>query len=134
MTDAATPQVQFLTDKPRVAAVTLDWPLAVDDVEYRVIYVKRMTTREVSAFVEFLRSAPDGAAVRFPIFIDANGASIPDAIWDALDSDDTERLNEVATGFLPARFRGATAPSSAPPAGATTGASSATSPTPSPAG
>ena len=41
----AAPQVQFLTDKPRVAAVTLDWPLAVDSAEYRVIYVKRMTTR-----------------------------------------------------------------------------------------
>ena len=128
-------QVTYLGDKPRVTELPLAWPLSVDGVEYRSITVKRLTTREVGRFVDLIRTKPEGEKVRWPIFVDAAGAAIPDSVWDALDPDDTDALNEVADRFLPARFRdGTRTDDSGPATGGISAASSATSPTPTPAG
>lgn len=128
-------QVAYLGDKPRVVDFPLAWPLQVDGVEFRSITVKRLTTREVGVFVDQIRGKAAGERVRFPIFVDAAGQPIPDAVWDALDPDDTDALTEVADRFLPARFRdGRETDASDPATGATSGASSDTSPTPSQGG
>ncbi len=42
---------------------------------------------------------------RLPMFFDADGNRIVDAVLDALDDDDTMTLSEVAADFLPRRFR-----------------------------
>ena len=129
-TPAAAPVVaRFLTAKPRQTIIPLDWPIALGDVEYRSVTVRRMSTADVGAFMDRMRDAPDGTVVRFPIFDDERGAPVPDAVWDALDSDDSDKLNKAAADFLPARFRATpTSESSTPPTGDTSASSSDASP------
>ncbi len=121
---APAPVARFLTDKPRQTSVDLDWPLELDGVAYRTVTVRRMTVAEVGAFMDRVKDVGQSQVVRLPMFADEHGAPLPDALWDALDADDSDRLNQVASGFLPARFRGGTpAPSSTPASGGTTDAS-----------
>ncbi|MCW2318310.1 hypothetical protein M2322_003877, partial [Rhodoblastus acidophilus] len=67
--------------------------------------------------------APD-AIVHCPIYRDADGALIPDAVMDALDDDDAFELEKKVADFLPRRFRGAPDGVSGPQTGATTEPSS----------
>lgn len=117
---AATAAPTFLpTGLKRVAVVTLDFPVAFAGREFHEIHIKRMTAAEVAAFVSSLDTSPE-ARVRWPIFVDADGARIPTDVLDNLDDDDSLRLDEVARDFLPRRFRGTESKGSDPAAGDTT--------------
>ena len=111
---------QFLSDRPRMKPVRLDWPVTFDGLEYREITLVRLTAGEVARFQEeleaLLRDNPD-AALRFPIFRDETGAAVPAEVLDALDDDDRFELDRAAADFLPRRFRGIAEPSSGPDAG-----------------
>lgn len=107
----------FLDARPRFRIVTLEWPLSFGGKEYREIHVVRLTAAEVSAFQESLKSLPPDAEVRWPIYRDAEGASIPDDVLDGLDDDDSLELDKAVRDFLPRRFRAAPAIASAPPSG-----------------
>ena len=109
----SSPAARFLVDRPRSKIVDLSWPVAVDGVKYRQIMVRRLTTGEIGAFVDKVRSEADSANVRFPLFYDLAGALIGDDVWNALDPDDSDALIEAGNDFLPARFRtGRTQPAS----------------------
>lgn len=126
---ATPPVARFLSDRPRVKTVALDWPVEVDGIDYREVVIRRLTAGEVGAFVDRVRASGSTTEVRFPLFYDAAGAPIPDRAWDAFDSDDADKLVEAGDDFLPARFRTArTADASAPAGGDTTGSSSAALP------
>jgi hypothetical protein len=118
---------RIVSDRPRAATITLEWPIAYDGRVYATITVARLTAAEVAHFqeeiVQLLDSGAD-AKVRLPLFRDARGELIPDAVMDALDDDDRLALDEAAASFLPRRFRGLAARDSGPDIGATTEASS----------
>jgi len=113
--------------RDRVAIVALDWPLTVDGKLLTSVVVKRLTTKEVAAFLAKVQAAPDDEEARYPMFFDRDGGPISDEVFDQFDDDDSVKLNKVALDFLPQRFRpGATTiSSSGPEAGENTAASSA---------
>lgn len=129
------PVIEYLGDKPRMKMIPLEWPVKVDGVDYHAIGVKRMSTKEVSEFIDALSGDTD--AVKFPIFVDGDGKPVSDAVLNALDDDDTQTLLEKMRDFLPRRFRGGAAqsqtsaqssPNGSPPTpGAPTAPTSATS-------
>ena len=98
---AAAPSVSFASEVGRSEVVTLDYPLVVNGVTLSHVTVRRLTVKDVADYAERLRSLPEDqrARVRLPMF------DQPDAVLDALDDDDAERLSEVAQRFLPRRFR-----------------------------
>lgn len=101
---------RYVSDKPRHATITLDWPIEFEGTTYTEIGLRRLTAGEVAAFMDAARAkveADPDANPRAPIFVDANGEPIPDALFDALDDDDGFKLDEAAQGFLPRRFQGA---------------------------
>lgn len=102
------PEIRFVGGKPRSETVPLDWPIEVDGRLIDSIVVCRMTAGEIAAYIEQVETAADRAAamrIRFPMFRAIGGALLPDAVIDALDDDDGERVQEVALRFLPRRFR-----------------------------
>ena len=118
---------QFLSDRPRLKTIDLQWPVSYLGREYRSVTLKRLTARDVARFQDeldaLLKNNPD-ASLRFPMFSDEAGQPIPDAVLDALDDDDRFELDRAAADFLPRRFRGIAEPSSGPDAGGNTGPTS----------
>ncbi len=112
-------EARFLSERPRRKTIDLEWPVSFEGREYRSITLIRLTAGDVSKFQEeieqLLKNTPD-AALRFPIFRDANNAPIPDAVLEALDDDDKFELDRAAADFLPRRFRGIAEPVSGPDA------------------
>ena len=118
---------RIVSERPRAATITLEWPIAYDGRFYATITVARLTAAEVARFQEEIVQLLEGGAdakVRLPLFRDENGELIPDAVMDALDDDDRLALDEAAVSFLPRRFRGLAAQDSGPDIGVTTAASS----------
>lgn len=115
MSDETTAIPVFLNAAARRRSVTLQWPLEYDGRVYAEIFIRRLTVAEVAAWVESLK-AGDGNS-HMPIYVDAAGAPIPDAVIDALDDDDGVALDEVVRDFLPRRFRGQQESVSDPAAG-----------------
>lgn len=103
------PVVTDLSGKPMSKTYDLDWPKSVDGVEIRQVVAHRVSTAEVSAFIDRVRDAADGESLPFPIFRRVDGAPLTAEEWAALDDDDTYRMVKDADGFLPARWRAATA-------------------------
>lgn len=116
---AAAP-ARFIGQASRSTAITLEWPVECDGVEYRDVVIKRMTTQEVADFVEGIASQAESARLRFPVYFHPNGHRVPDQVLDALDDDDMQKLNEVAEAFLPRRFQTALAGVSSSPNGGST--------------
>lgn len=105
MTDEATASapatLAFAGDRPRVKTMNLDWPVSYAGKTYATISIKRLTAADVAAFIEKL----GGGKFRFPIFVDDEGALVPDAVMDGLDDDDAMVLDKASLDFLPRRFR-----------------------------
>lgn len=102
MSEINPPAIRFVDDARRREAVALDWPLEVDGRVVVEIVVRRPSTQEVAAFVERVLAVPEGPErnrMIWPIY------SEPEAVIDALDPDDFERVMEVSNRFLPRRFR-----------------------------
>lgn len=109
---------RFAGGKARWQKVPLEWPVDYGGRTYDAVFVHRMTADEVNGYIERVNAAAGreaAMAVRFPMYRDAAGEMIPDPVIGALDDDDSERVHEVAQGFLPRRFRAA--PDSAPTSG-----------------
>jgi hypothetical protein len=110
----------------RMKMFPLAWPVTYHNTRYDQIGLCRMTAKQVADFVVQLGAvgaADPNAILRFPIFVDATGAPLPDALLDGLDADDADMLNEAAVDFLPRRFRVNPEPATAPSSGGTTAAS-----------
>lgn len=113
--------------------VALDYPIEFGGRTYQAITLRRTPAAEVGLFFERLveRGVTDTRAIlHFPIFVDDDGAPIPDEVLAFLDGDDEEAVMERAGDFLCARFRRfreALQPVSPPAAGEPTGPTSSTS-------
>jgi len=105
---------RFVGDN-RSEVVSLDFPLEYDGKVYSTVTVRRMTGEEIRQFLDDLLDN-DGGRVRFPMF------DAPDAVMNALDPDDADKVDEVVERFLPRRLRPAARQS--PASGATTSPSS----------
>ncbi|WP_051949255.1 hypothetical protein [Methylosinus sp. PW1] len=116
---AAAPEPEapkFVGGAARFKSVTLAWPLAYDGAIYDHVNLHRLTAKEVADWVESIKEKD---SVRFPIYRDDSGASIPDVVLDALDDDDRLALDEAAKDFLPRRFQDVESDGSGPAAGGT---------------
>ncbi len=112
MTDEPKAAPKFLGARERFRAVPLEDPLEYDGKTYSAIVVRRLTARDVADFEEFLQArlkTEPNARIRWPLYVDANGALIPDAVMDGLDADDKFELDKVAASFLPRQYRDAPA-------------------------
>jgi hypothetical protein len=110
----------------RMKMFPLAWPVTYQGTRHEQIGLCRMTAKQVADFVVQLGAvgaADPNAILRFPIFVDANGAALPGALLDGLDADDADVLNEAAVDFLPRRFRASPEPVTAHSSGDTTAAS-----------
>ena len=106
----------FLGGPPRSKRIDLIAPFSLDGKIYDHVMVKRMRTGEVADFLASLSDQIDVRAVRFPMFEDADGKLLPEAVLDLLDDDDSLALEVAAADFLPRRFRAVNS-ASTPPSG-----------------
>jgi hypothetical protein len=113
---AAPETPKFVGGASRFKSIPLAWPLVYGGVLYDHIILQRLTAKEVADWVEDIKEKDE---VRFPIYRDDAGTSIPDAVLDALDDDDRLALDEAAKDFLPRRFRDVEGDGSGPAAGGT---------------
>lgn len=99
--------IQFDNDKPREKFVPLEWPLTVNGVRYTEVRIRRVTGKEIREFISELQS---GKKLAPPVF------DIPVEVYDALDADDADMLDEEGLDFLPRSVRDLSA-GSIPPTG-----------------
>lgn len=96
------PVVRFVDEEGRREVVTLLYPLEVDGRIWSEIVVRRTTVAEVRDWTRRVVAAKaagdDDPNIPLPVF------DAPEAVLDALDPDDEDRLEEVARVFLPRRF------------------------------
>ena len=99
------PVVVDLSGRPMSKDFDLKWPRSVDSVEIWKVVAHRISTAEVAAFIDRVRSAADGDDLPYPIFRRVDGASLTAAEWGALHPDDTDALLRDAEDFLPGRWK-----------------------------
>lgn len=98
-TGAPVVEPKHVRGSERFEVVDLEWPVEYDGKVYDKITVTRMSTTQVADYTE--RMATDSGLGAIPMF------DAPRAVIEALDADDTAKLDEVAFRFLPRAFRGA---------------------------
>lgn len=100
---AIPPAPRFVDESSRSEVVPLQWAIDYDGKTWTEITVRRPGTPEIEAWarrIDILRKAgADVTTVPVPIY------DAPDAVINALDPDDDDRLTEVAQRFLPRRFQ-----------------------------
>lgn len=92
--------IHFDSDKPREKIIPLEWPLTVNGVRYTEVRVRRVTGTEIREYVANSRA---GKKLAPPVF------DIPFEVYDALDADDADALDEAGLDFLPRSVRDASA-------------------------
>lgn len=97
---AATGAVFLEGPSPRTRSIPLRWPLLVDGVEYRQLTLRRINGQEAKAYyAATLATLQQGAPVAvYP------GLDIGQSVWDALDDDDVNTIEQAIQDFLPERF------------------------------
>lgn len=88
--------------RSRSEIVPLEWPVEFDGKVWDKITVSRMTAAQVDAFTDALKVTGDKTPL--PMF------DAPVAVIEALDADDSIRLNEVVSRFLPRALQSAEQP------------------------
>jgi hypothetical protein len=119
-TEGAAPPAppQFVDAAARRKTIDLDYPVTYEGRTYTRIHLQRLTAQEVADWFESV-AGKEGGKIRFPLFRDDDGAHIPDAVLDGLDTDDRDVIDKATIDFLPRRFRGVMASASEPQAGDT---------------
>ncbi|MEN5279258.1 phage tail assembly protein [Brucella sp. TWI432] len=90
--------IKFDSDKPREKMIPLEWPVTVNGVRYAEVRVRRVTGKEIREYVANSRA---GKKLAPPVF------DIPFEVYDALDADDADTLDEAGLDFLPRSVRDA---------------------------
>lgn len=93
---AEKPVAKFVAGRARQKVIPLEWPMEFGGVVYNEVTVRRCTGLEVSEYVMALASGED---VTFP------GIEFPIEVYNALDSDDFDKVDEAVKDFLPQSFR-----------------------------
>lgn len=90
--------IHFDSDKPREKIIPLEWPVTVNGVRYTEVRVRRVTGTEIREYVAKSRAGKNLAP---PVF------DIPFEVYNALDADDADTLDEAGLDFLPRSVRDA---------------------------
>lgn len=96
---------QFVDPSGRSRAFKLKWPVNIGGRVYSEICLARLTVAEVAQFIEAVSSADKRGAIAWPVYRDADGAPLPQAVLNALDDDDGYAIEEGLRDFLPRRLR-----------------------------
>lgn len=98
------PVVAFAQGGPaRQITVPLTWPIVVEGVRVDTVVVRRLRVAEVRSYVAAVQA---GQEASLPMYERLDGAPLPKAALDALDSDDFDKLDAAALDFLPLALRG----------------------------
>lgn len=127
---AASPVARIVVSRRVLRTIPLAYPVEFGERVYEAVTLRRPTTAEVADFARLLAADLEGATRHFPVYFDADGAAIPDAVLDALDADDFDAITAEIEDFLPnrlRRMRAPPAPASTPDAGSSTAPTSSTS-------
>lgn len=100
---AEKPVAKIVRGNEREKTIPLEWEIEFEGRVYDSITIRRCTGFEIS---EYVLSMAEGNAPMFP------GLDCPIAVYEALDADDFEKVDEVVRDFLPRRFRQAAEPTS----------------------
>ena len=95
----------FVDPSGRSRAFTLKHPIIVAGRTYSEIHLARLTVAEVAAFIEAVSSVDKRSAIAWPVYRDADGAPLPQAVLNALDDDDGYAIEQGLADFLPLRLR-----------------------------
>ena len=116
---------QFVDTSGRSRACTLKYPIIVDGRTYSEIHLKRLTVADVAQFLETVSNADKRSAVSWPVYVDADGAPLLQAVRGLLDDDDGYLIEQGLADFLPLRLRALLDGATGRPAGEATAPSSA---------
>ena len=116
---------RFLDPSGRSRAFTLRHPIIVAGRTYSEIHLARLTVSEVAAFIETVSSVDKRSAIAWPVYRDADGAPLPQAVLNALDDDDGYAIEQGLADFLPLRLRALIDGATGRPAGESTAPTSA---------
>lgn len=103
MTEAANdaPKLaKIITPKERHIDVPLEWPVEFDGQVYESVRIRRVTGREVEAFIHAATAAGENSPAPKPPMLDC-----PVEVYEALDDDDRLAVEEALTPFLPRRLK-----------------------------
>ncbi len=96
----------FVNERARSEIVPLSGRSIMAAKVYKTITVSRMTAAQVDQFVEAVKVT--GAKTQLPMF------DAPPEVIEALDADDSARVNEVVSRFLPRGLAPVETPSQIP--------------------
>lgn len=95
-------EARIVSPKERSASVPLEWPIDFDGKTWDSVTIRRITGRELEAYVEAIAALPEDALSLKSPMIDC-----PPEVYDALDADDRARLEAALLPFLPRSLRAA---------------------------
>jgi hypothetical protein len=93
------PVARIVTDKVREKTVTLEYPVEFDGKLYTEIRVHRVTVKDVDAYFDRIKGEGSGFV---PPMVDC-----PQEVWDVMDADDQQAVDEAALPFWPRRLKAA---------------------------
>ena len=93
------PVARIVSEKPREKLVPIDFPVEFDGIVYEAIKVRRISGKELQTYFDGLGVA---GVFNIPPVVDC-----PMEVWDAMDADDQEKVDEIALAFMPRRLKAA---------------------------
>lgn len=93
---AEKPVAKIVTTIPREKQIALTYPVEFDGQLYEIITIRRITGGEVADYVDRLK---EGARLMPPV------VNCPVEVYEAMDADDQDMVDEAAMDFLPHRLK-----------------------------
>ena len=94
---APAPTAKVVCSGEHEKLVPLEWPIEFDGVTYTQIRVHRVSGKQVRDYLQALRTSEVDI---LPPMIDC-----PIEVWNALDADDQQTVDEAAAAFTPKRLK-----------------------------
>jgi len=88
---------RYTSEAPRSKFVSLEWPVEFDGKVYHQIRVGRVTGKQMR---DFLQKLSDGSEDILPPMVEC-----PIEVWNALDADDQQAVDEAAAEFMLKRLK-----------------------------
>lgn len=95
---AEKPVARIVTKLPREKEVTLTYPVEFDGRLYETIRIRRITGGQVADYMDRLQQ---GERIMPPV------VECPVEVYEAMDADDQDMVDEAAMDFLPRRLKAA---------------------------
>lgn len=111
---------RIVTDRPRYKTIPLDWPIEFNGKTYTEINISRLTVADIASFAKALEDASADDSAMLPMYFDDQMNAVPKEVFDAMDVDDRDTIDQESLNFLPRRFRGLAEPSTTSKTGDTT--------------